>query len=323
MAPAPPIQAPSGKEQPMPVPITLTPQIMTAFKPAKVFPTAVEPGSTITSITFDDMGDNCVTSGDDDAFKLWNCRTGKHTKTFYSKKYGIDHVRFTHGKTNLIHASTRINGFIPGICCLNAPNESDDIRYHSLHDNKYLTYFTGHTDKVIALAINPSNDQFISSSLDGTVRLWDIRTPHCRGRTDIGSGTAPIVCYDNQGIVFAVAENCLPYSKIHMYDSSNFDAGPFATFIIVDPQLPLESIPPKIPIVTSLSFSPHGKYILVGTSGEVHYLLDSFTGQLLKRLVGHSGLGRNPMGDSGGTPQRGISGEEVKWSPDAKFVISG
>jgi len=46
-----------------------------------------------------------------------------------SKKYGIDLPRFTHRSTNIIYASTK---------------EDDTIRYHSLHDNKYLQYFRGH-----------------------------------------------------------------------------------------------------------------------------------------------------------------------------------
>ncbi len=38
------------------------------------------------------------------------------------------------------------------------------IRYHTLHDNKYIRYFTGHTERVIGLCICPSTDLFISSS---------------------------------------------------------------------------------------------------------------------------------------------------------------
>src|SRR6267154_1190314 len=57
------------------------------------------------------------------------------TKTLHSKKYGVDLPRFTHKNTAIIYASTK---------------EDDTIRYHSLHDNKYLQYFRGHSQRVIA-----------------------------------------------------------------------------------------------------------------------------------------------------------------------------
>lgn len=56
-------------------------------------------------------------------------------KTFYSKKYGISHPRFTHRANNIIHASTK---------------EDDGIRYHSMHENTYISYFKGHTARWVA-----------------------------------------------------------------------------------------------------------------------------------------------------------------------------
>lgn len=53
---------------------------------------------------------------------------------------------------------------------------SDTIRYLSTHDNKYLRYFRGHSEKVVDLAINPQNDTFLSSSMDQTVQMWDLRS---------------------------------------------------------------------------------------------------------------------------------------------------
>ena len=40
----------------------------------------------------------------------------------------------------------------------------------SIHDNKFLKYFTGHTAKVVSLSLSPVDDTIISSSLDKTVR---------------------------------------------------------------------------------------------------------------------------------------------------------
>lgn len=91
-----------------------------------------------------------------------------------------------------------------------------------------------------------------------------------------------------------------------------------------DPALAKISFPPRNPIMTSLSFSSNGKMLLVGTAGDYHYVLDAFDGNLLWKLEGFVGLERGKTGNAiGMVPGRGISGEEVCWTPDSKFVIGG
>ncbi|KZT07698.1 WD40 repeat-like protein [Laetiporus sulphureus 93-53] len=305
-----------------PATLVLTPALMAKLKPAKIFKTAVEqatppsPGSHpsrganagprhITGISFDDRGDQIVTAAEDETFRLYSCKSGKPLKTLYSKKYGVDLPRFTHKNTAIIHASTK---------------EDDTIRYHSLHDNKYLQYFKGHKGKVISLEVSPVDDGFMSGSLDKTLRLWDLRTPTCRGLLNLPS--SPVVAYDASGLVFAVGVN--HYSRILLYDQANFDKAPFLVITLEDPTLALISFPPRMIYMTSLSFSTNGKYLLVGCSGDAHYILDAFEGHLLAKLVGHVGLERRKMGTQIGIePQRGCSGEEVSWTPDSKYIVSG
>jgi COMPASS component SWD2 len=229
----------------------------------------------------------------------------RHLKTLYSKKYGVDLPRFTHSKTAVVHASTK---------------EDDTLRYHSLHDNKYLQYFKGHKGRVISLEMSPVDDGFMSGSMDKTVRLWDLRSPTCRGLLNVPS--TPIVAYDVSGLVFAVAVN--HYSRILLYDQSQFDRAPFLTITLEDPTLSLISYPPRAIYMTSLSFSSNGKYLLVGCSGDAHYIIDAFEGHLLAKLEGHVGLERRKMdAPLGIEPVKGNSGEEVSWTPDSKFVVGG
>lgn len=300
--------------------LTLTPSLMGKLKPAKIFKTAVDPGPLpaagsrprentgprhITGISFDDKGGHIITAGEDETFRLYSCKTAKHLKTLYSKKYGVDLPRFTHSERNIIHASTK---------------EDDTIRYHALHDNKYLSYFKGHTQKVISLEVSPIDDGFMSSAMDNTVRLWDLRTPTCRGLLNLPA--APIVAYDSTGVVFAVAVN--RYSRILLYDQANFDKAPFLTITLEDPTLALISFPPRAIYITSMSFSTNGKYLLVGCSGDAHYVMDAFEGHLLAKLVGHASLERRrPEVPPGIEPQRGCSGEEVCWTPDSNYIVGG
>lgn len=81
---------------------------------------------------------------------------------------------------------------------------------------------------------------------------------------------------------------------------------PFAHAALIDVALD----PSQRPNFTSISFSNDGNHLLVGTSGNVHYVLDAYDLTLLRRLEGHTGLGRS-------------SGEEVSWSADSKWVLSG
>ncbi|KAI0077888.1 WD40 repeat-like protein [Panus rudis PR-1116 ss-1] len=302
--------------------LALTPALMSKLKPAKIFQSAVEPtppptpGTNasrkqdigpkhITGISFDDRGDQVITAAEDETFRLYSCKSGKHLKTLYSKKYGVDLPRFTHKNTTIIHASTK---------------EDDTIRYHSLHDNKYLQYFKGHKDKVISLEMSPVDDGFMSGSMDRTVRLWDLRTPYCRGLLNLPS--TPVVAYDASGLVFAVAVN--HYSRILLYDQANFDKAPFLVITLDDPTLALISYPPRPIYMTSLHFSSNGKFLLVGCSGDAHYVLDAFEGHLLAKLEGHVGLERRRLNTPIGIePVRGSSGEEVSFTPDSKFVVGG
>ena len=132
--------------------------------------------------------------------------------------------------------------------------EDDTIRYHSLHDNKYLQYFKGHKERVISLEVSPVDDGFMSGSIDRTVRLWDLRTPNCRGLLHLPS--SPLVAYDSSGVVFAIAIN--NFSRILLYDMNAFDKEPFLTLVLDDPKLVKVSFPPRPIYMTSLSFSSNG-----------------------------------------------------------------
>ncbi|GFZ43382.1 hypothetical protein JCM24511_01102 [Saitozyma sp. JCM 24511] len=294
-----------------------------SFRPAKVFRDAVDANAPrvseyyphaapsrpqISSIAFDDSGDSCVTSGEDEAFIIWDARKGTKRKVFYSKKYGISHARFTHRAGNIIHASTK--------------GDDHAIRYHSTHDNRYLSYFRGHSGRVRSLQMRPIDEAFVSAGDDGTVRLWDLRTETGTGLiNDLGGSV--IAAYDNTGEVIAVA--CADTQIIMLFNTSAIDSGPFFHGRLDDPVLATISQPPPKPVFTSISFSNNGHYILLGTSSDVHYVLDAYaeTVLILRRLVGHRGFEYDRYGNKDVAPRRGAGGEEVGWTGDSKWVVSG
>lgn len=47
-----------------------------------------------------------------------------------------------------------------------APGVDHAVRYLSLYDNRFLRFFNGHTDKVVSIAMSPTDDHFMTGSLD-------------------------------------------------------------------------------------------------------------------------------------------------------------
>lgn len=137
-------------------------------------------------------------------------RENRKIKSFYSKKYGIDHVRSTHKTGTILHASTQ--------------GGDHAVRYHSTHDNAYLAYFKGHTARVRSIDMSPADDSFVTAGDDGTVRLWDLRANACKGLVNDVGGSA-IAAMDNTGVVFAVA--CSDTQTIMMYATKTADVVSF------------------------------------------------------------------------------------------------
>ncbi|XP_042873023.1 WD repeat-containing protein 82-like [Penaeus japonicus] len=120
----------------------LVDHVVRSFRVAKLFRDNTE---RINNIDFSPSGDLLITSSDDDQIVIYDCEKGtpeiyiphlfpipRNKRTLNSKKYGVDLIHFTHAKNSAIYSSTKID---------------DTIRYLSLHDNKYIRYFPGHTKK--------------------------------------------------------------------------------------------------------------------------------------------------------------------------------
>lgn len=184
--------------------IHLKQNVIQSFLPSKTFgPPMFKKSNTVTSLSFDDRGEYLVSAGDDETIHIWSCAKGKHAKTLYSKKYGVDLARFTHRNDAIIYASTK---------------EDDTIRHHSLHDNKYLQYFRGHSSKVTSLQMSPVDELFLSAAISESVRLWDLRSPNCQGLLPLQGH--PVVAWDTTGLVFylALREKAI----ILLYDVKSF-----------------------------------------------------------------------------------------------------
>ncbi|GAB6022978.1 WD repeat-containing protein 82 [Chamberlinius hualienensis] len=255
----------------------LVDQVVKSFRVAKVFRENTE---RINSLDFSANGETLISSSDDDSIVIYDCEKGMHKRTLNSKKYGVDLIRFTHAHNTAIHSSTKVD---------------DTLRYLSLHDNKYIRYFPGHTKKVVTLCMSPIDDTFLSGSIDKTVRLWDLRSQSSQGVMHFPG--RPVAAFDPEGLIFAAGVNS---ESVKLYDLRSFDKGPFNSFRMQQE---------KDCDWTGLKFSPDGKTILISTNGSVIRLIDAFQGAPLQTFVGHQNSKRIPL--------------EASFSPDSQFIFSG
>ncbi|KFP04884.1 Twinfilin-2, partial [Calypte anna] len=201
-------------------------------------------------------------------------------RTLYSKKYGVDLIRYTHAANTVVYSSNKID---------------DTIRYLSLHDNKYIRYFPGHTKRVVALSMSPVDDTFISGSLDKTIRLWDLRSPNCQGLMHLQG--KPVCSFDPEGLIFAAGVNS---EMVKLYDLRSFDKGPFATF-----KMQYD----RTCEWTGLKFSNDGKLILISTNGGFIRLIDAFKGAILHTFGGYNNSKAVTL--------------EASFTPDSQFIMIG
>lgn len=246
----------------------------------------------ITSIDFDPSGEYCVVACPvAESITLYDALDGTHRKTVFSKKYGVGPaVRFTHRANNVLYTSGKSPTGLP---------DGHAIRYLSLHDNAYLRYFRGHLAPVRTVEMCPRDDSFVSGAENDTVRFWDLRSANCQGVVAVNG--VPLVAWDPQGLVLALA---LDSKYIRLYDTKNYERGPFAAFEVVDPQ--------RGPLAwNTLNFSPDGKELMIGTKGGgLVYLLDSFDGYVKQVLTAP----QNP------NPQLDL---QPCYSVDSRYVYCG
>ncbi|PGH19421.1 hypothetical protein AJ80_03921 [Polytolypa hystricis UAMH7299] len=277
--------------------------IIKNYRPSRAFRGNSKPDAPlfITSLDFDDQGEYLVASGDDETIQLFDVKEGKSTKSVPSKKYGVHLARFTHHSRQILHASTKVD---------------DSLRLLDLHNESYLRYFSGHTDKVTSIALSPGTDAILSCSKDDTVALWDLNSRNAQGKMKLA--TPYLVAFDPSGSVIAIASQST--SSVLLYDFRNYDKPPFATFDLA-PHEDRYTPSTRGRGWTRLEFSNDGKHLLVGTDYHGHFILDAFEGHVKAFLVGKSGAtGRAAPVSTTGKP---LGQGDVCFTPDGRYVLGG
>ncbi len=97
-----------------------------------------------------------ISGGSDRTARLWDLETGQELITFRGAASNIEMLAFS-----------------PKYLALIAAGVGRNISVWTTVDEIKIKYLTGHTNSITALCLT-QNNQLVSSSRDGTIRLWDI-----------------------------------------------------------------------------------------------------------------------------------------------------
>jgi COMPASS component SWD2 len=104
-------------------------------------------------------------------------------------------------------------------------------------------------------------------------------------------------------MVFVVASQSV--QTISFYDVKSYDRAPFLS-------VPFAGTPQGVDW-TSVEFSNQGKYVLLSTTGDTHYLFDGYNVTLLAKLRGHAPLARHRRGPT----------KHTAFTVDGRYVFGG
>lgn len=155
--------------------------------------------------------------------------------------------------------------------------EMDDVLDHIMDDNSASESksLLGHSGPVYSASFSPDKSHLISSSEDGTVRLWSLHT------------WTNLVSY--KGHMFPVwAVKYGPYG--HYFASAGYDRT--ARLWSVDHHQPLRIFAGHYSDVDCVDFHPNSNYVATGSTDRTVRLWDVTSGNCVRTLTGHKGAVR-------------------------------
>lgn len=215
--------------------------------------------STVLSTDFSLDGKYYIAANRSDQILWYDCLRGSEKNLVNSHKYGVELVKYTHGKTAVLHTSKKVNY---------------DLRLLDVEQQNYYKYYTGHTRKVTSLTTSADEDIFASGSQDGTVRIWDFREDKCVGKIGVNTDN-PHVEFDPSGLFFLIG---FDNETIYMYDMRSYKREKFFRKICLEKEGNLTA--------HSFKYSRDGTKLLVSTTGSKIMLFDPNNGIHLGNLRG-------------------------------------
>jgi WD40 repeat protein len=147
------------------------------------------------------------------------------------------------------------------------------VRIHDLDSRRDLRRCIGHTASVWCVAFSPDGARILSGGKDGTVRLWDVETARELKKIEAHRDLVSAVAFTPDG------KRALSAGYDHELALWDLERGERVSgFSFARPAR----------YVHALAVSVDGKYALAGGENNL-YLLETATGKLVRKLMGHTG----------------------------------
>jgi WD40 repeat protein len=213
---------------------------------------------------------------------LWDLQTGAETQRLVGHKEKIHTVAFTpDGQFALTGSGTGYNKEI-------------SVRLWNPTTGEEIRRFEGHTGFIRLAVFSPDGRFLATSSGDNTARIWDVES---------GKELKKITGYMiGNGLAFSPDSRLLAFNQARIVQIYDLTTGNL-----------VRSFDGHNNFVSSIAFSPDGRFLLTGSQDKTARLWDVETGASLRQFTGHKG--------------GGISEEwgniYLAFSPDGKFILTG
>ncbi len=260
----------------------------------------------VTATAFSRDGARVLSGGDDKALKLWDTATGQLIRTFEGHSGQVWLARFSSDGNRVLSASTDPNDSSSGVTVklwntatghiirsfersfsgsvsmdwspdgarMVIPGGDHAFKLEDAATGQLIRTFEGHTDAVRAVAFSPDGSLVLSGSNDKMLKLWDavsgllVRT--FEGHTD---AIYSVEFAPGSQRVLSTSQNPERWdATLKLWDTATGRL--IATFSESSGEA---------------TFSPDGRYLVVGARDKTLAVWDAATGQLVRAFERHSG----------------------------------
>ncbi|KAE8148061.1 WD40-repeat-containing domain protein [Aspergillus avenaceus] len=237
----------------------------------------------VSTVRFSPDASKIASGGADGAVKVWDTLTGRLVHTFEGHLAGISTISWS-----------------PDGAIIASGSDDKTIRlWNVLTGKAHPIPFVGHHNYVYQIAFSPKGNMLVSGSYDEAVFLWDVRSATVMRSLPAHSDPVGGIDVVWDGTLIA---SCATDGLIRIWDTATGQC--LRTLVHEDN-----------PPVTSVKFSPNGKFVLAWSLDDCVRLWNYVEGRCIKTYQGHV---NRKYSLSGGFGTYG-----VREGPSHAFAVSG